>query len=395
MNRATSTRQSPRQLLTKPCVGIAEFRDRAPLIALVLFSAALISACGCDDRTTAGGPPSAKSEHGKGMGRGSPARPPVPVAVVEAKVGPISSHYTATATLEVEKQAEVLARVTGIVKALDVEEGDAVEEGDRLVQIENAEYRYQLEKAVANASNLRTQFDRLSEAKSLVSIEEFETLQNNLATATAEEELCRLNLSYTSVAAPFSGQVVRRYIDVGHNVSEGTPLFAVADFEPLLARVHVPAKEFKQLQIDQKVDLVLDSNGERLHGRVTLVSPTIDPSTGTIKVTLEISEYPDTTRPGDFAEVQIVTEKHLASTLIPKNAVVTDKGEQVSFVAVNGKAERRVVEAGFTDDLHAEILRGIAPNEYVVVKGQRSLKHGDVLKVLDGPTPAVTTTQHD
>ena len=75
-------------------------------------------------------------------------------------------------------------------------------------------------------------------------------------------------------------------------MSVGTPLFVVADFDPLLARVHVPAKEFRRLRAEQPVDLRLDSDGREMRGRIKLVSPVIDPTSGTIalrrmRVTLE------------------------------------------------------------------------------------------------------------
>jgi len=151
--------------------------------------------------------------------------------------------------------------------------------------------------------------------------------------------------------------------------------------------VHVPSKEFKRLQPNQPVQLVLDSNKARLEGRIKLVSPVIDPASGTIKITIEVPVYPQGTRPGDFAEVRIVTERHETSTIVPKIAVFTDRGDQVIYVAADSTAERRVVEVGFQDDVDAEILSGVKGGENVVVKGQRSLKHGSAIKILRGEVP--------
>ena len=306
--------------------------------------------------------------------------------------GSISTYYTATATLEVEKEAQVLSRVSGIVLSLAVEEGDMVSEGSSLLLVDNDEYRLKVNQAVASTTNLESRLARVEKiAAHLVSIEEFETAKNDLVTAQAEEGLARLNLSYTNVTAPFTGRVVKRMTDVGQNVTIGTPLFILADFDPLLARVHVPAKEFRKLRTEQKVELVLDSNGKRLRGVITLVSPTIDPNTGTIKVTVEVSEYPPETRPGDFAEVQIVTETRDESTLVNKTAVITDKGDQIVYVATGDVGERRIVTVGFTDHAHAEILSGVQPGDRVVIKGQRSLKHGSVLKVIEEDLPVTTS----
>jgi membrane fusion protein (multidrug efflux system) len=225
----------------------------------------------------------------------------------------------------------------------------------------------------------------------LVSAEEYETLSTDLASAKAAGGMARLNLSYTRVVAPFRGRIVSRRVDVGQNINAGTPLFVLSDFTPLLARVHVPAREFNKLEPDQPVDLVLESNGTRLRGRIKLVSPTIDPASGTIKLTIEIPTYPDGVRPGDFAQVSIVTERRAGRTLVPKVALVNDRGEQVLFVSADSTAERRVVEIGFQDERNAEILVGVNAGERIVVKGQRTLKNGSPIKVLADEEAAQVT----
>ncbi|MBU8871090.1 MAG: efflux RND transporter periplasmic adaptor subunit [Gemmatimonadales bacterium] len=328
----------------------------------------------------------------------------VPVAVDQAWIGPIASYYNSTATLESEREAQVLARVSGLIRELAAEEGDEIEAEARLLTIANDEYRLRVRQAEARTANLRSRFERLEAmlGEMLTTEEEFQAAKSDLASAEADEGLARLQLSYATVRAPFSGLVTQRLVEAGQNVSVGDPLFMLADFHPLLARVHVPSRELHQLQLNQNVDLILDSDGSRLQGTIKLISPVIDASSGTIKITVEVVEYPAGTRPGDFAEVHIVTELRPEAVLVPRSAVLTDKGESVVFVALVGKegqqgqkekkaketpnkvsAERRVVEVGFSDDEHTQILSGLEAGEQVVVKGQRSLKHGASLKVLE------------
>ena len=363
-------------------------RHAVPAIALLTLTLALLPGCGGGDDASpgnghAGGPP-----HGR-PGGDKPAEQAIPVAVASATTGSIASYYDATATLEAEKQAEVLARITGVVAEIVAEEGDMVRAGDPLLRVDNDEYRLRVEQAAATTANLRARFERFEAmmAEDLASDEEFQAAKSDLASAEADEGLARLTFSYTTVAAPFSGRVTSRLVDAGQNLSVGTPLFVMADFDPLLARVHVPSREFNQLKRDQAVQLVLDSTGDRLEGRIKLISPVIDPASGTIKLTIEVPEYPATTRPGDFAQVRIVTEMRNGAVLVPRGAVLTDKGETVVYTTVDGEdgltAERRIVETGFADDDHTQVLSGLATGEQVVVKGQRSLKHGSPLKVLE------------
>lgn len=357
-------------------------------VLVVLFVLAAAAGCGKGKGATA-----ANAQPGAA---GANAQPPVPVAVAPVRQGAIASYYNATATLEAEKQAQVLARAAGVVRSLAVEEGDFVREGQVLLQIDNDEYQLRFDQAQARRENLEARFRRAEEmrAQELASSQDYETAKSELAAAKSDEGLAKLNLSYTSVRAPFAGKVTRRLVNPGQTASVGTPLFELADFEPLLARVHVPAKEFRRLVADQPVELSLDSVEQRLQGRITLVSPVIDPQSGTIKVTIEIPSYPAGVRPGDFAEVRIVTDSHERALLVPRLAVISEKGEDVIYVAAaDSTAERRVVTLGFADDEAAEITAGVRPGEPVVVKGQRSLKHGARLKILPDTAPTAVARE--
>ncbi len=359
-----------------------------------LFCLLVLGCGGCGDsggdQATSGGNAQGHSggQHGPGNPAGKrPSQPAIPVAVTSSFSGSISSYYRATATLEAEKEAQILARVTGVVESILAEEGDLVAVGAPLLKVDNDEYRFRLEQAAATTVNLRSRFDRMEQMKQeeLVTEEEFQAVRSELASAEAAEGLARLSLSYTTVTAPFGGRVTGRLVDLGQNLTSGDPVMVMADFDPLLARVHVPSREFNKLQQNQAVNLVLDSSGAKLEGRIKLISPIIDPTSGTIKITIEVPGYPAGTRPGDFAQVQIVTEKRDDVVLVPRIAVLTDKGETVVYTLAEGEeptAERRVVEVGFTDDDHAQILTGLASGDQVVVKGQRSLKNGSPLKIL-------------
>lgn len=355
-----------------------------PAAALALLLALPFVACSGGADGGGGGRPADARAQGPGGPEGR-ERPAVPVEVASAARGSIASTYAATATLEAEKQAQVLARVSGLVESRQVEEGDRVAAGRVLLTIDNDEYALRLSQARATAANLRGRAERMREMweQRLVSVEEKEALENELAAAEAAEELAALELGYTRVQAPFAGRITQRLVDVGQNVSVGTPLFLLADFDPLLARVHVPARQFGDLAAGQAVELVLDSDRRALQGRIKLVSPTIDPETGTIKLTVEIPDAPARVRPGDFAEVRVVTEMREGRLLVPRSAVVSEKGEDVVFVVEGEEAQRRVVELGLQDDVHAEVLDGIAEGDAVVVKGQRSLEGGAKVRVVE------------
>ena len=354
-------------------------------VMLSLLVLLVVPSCAKEEPDVAspgGGRPGGMRGPGQGGGPGMQA---MAVAVEAASRGDISTYYRATASLDPDKQAEIPSRVQGAIKQIFVEEGDDVRQGQALLRIDDAEFRHRLTQAKVALDQQKVQFARVERMRSqgLVAVEEFDNGQSDLEAAEAAYELAALELSYTEVRAPFNGRVVRRRVDVGQTVSNGTELFSLADMHRLLARVHVPAREFRRIRTDQPVELVVDSTGERLIGRIDLVSPVVDPTSGTIKVTVEIREYTPSTRPGNFAEVSIVTDRHENVLVVPNVSVLTEKDERIVYVAEGATAKRTVVEIGFEDDRWAEVLGGIEEGTPVVVQGQRSLSDDQPITILD------------
>ncbi|MGH2570234.1 MAG: efflux RND transporter periplasmic adaptor subunit [bacterium] len=364
-------------------LSLLNLRATAPLLALASVAAAAalswLAGCGGGEGEAAGAP------HGGNGSNGG--RPSVPVGIEPAVIGRASSYYTATATLEAESHAQILARTTGVVREILREEGDAIRADEALLLLEDDEARLRVAQAEANLKTARAEHDRAEqmEKSGLLSAGEFETNINNLHVREADVELAKLELSYTRVRSPIEGRVVRRFVDLGANVVPGVPLFEVMDVTPLLARVHIPAKRMGFIGAGQAMEVRLAGTDEPLTGTVSLVSPIVDPATGTVKVTAEIQKYPAGTRAGDFAEIRIVTASHEGAILVASRAVFEEQGKDILYVVEDGKAVRRVVETGFIDGDLTEILNGVAERDLVVVKGQRQLQDGGGVDVLEGP----------
>ncbi len=356
----------------------------------LILSLTLMGCSGGNDEPAAKpGRPGGRRPGGSQSAQDGPGgRPPLPTAAVsveQVQRGDISTYYSATASLDPNKEADILARVNGIIQSLAAEEGDRVAEGQVLIKIDDAEYRHRVTQAEVELHQQRLQLERSEKmlAQGLVSAEDADAARSQMKAAEASWQLATLELSYTRVQSPFKGRVIARSVDQGRTVSNGTVLFTLADLSRLLARVHVPAREFRNIQTDQPVQLVVDSTGDRLEGHIILVSPVVDSTSGTIKVTVEITNFPSSTRPGDFAEVSIVTDRHDDVIVVPRIAVLRDHEERVAYVVEGDKAVRRVVEIGFEDDRFTEIIAGVGEGESVVVQGQRSLADGQKVSILD------------
>jgi membrane fusion protein (multidrug efflux system) len=346
------------------------------LFILLLAFSVVLSGCG-------------EADGGKKPGRGGPnsKRPvtQIPVSVAKPEVGLAASYYVTTATIEPSSDANINSRTSGVVKQLLREEGDDVKSGDVLLILDDDDQRLRLQQAEQKLASAKREYDRLNKMKKagVVSPTEWEATENNYRTADTEQKLAQLALSYTRVAAPFDGRVVWRAVDLGEHVNQSELLFRMMSINPLLVRVHIPANRLGHVAVGQTVALNVDGVAQPLNAVIALVSPIVDPDTGTIKITLRLDEYPSSVRPGDFTEVHMVTNKHENALLVPSTALIEERGQYYLYVVEDGKAIRKEVTHGFVMTTQTEVVAGLSKEDDVVVKGQRSLKNDAPVEILD------------
>ncbi len=353
----------------------------------------------------------------------------IPIAVQPAIRGAISDLLISTANLRAMREIEVASQADGVVRSVAVEEGDFVQKGSLLaslddrdlqidlalaeqrlaqtkVQRESAEIRR--EKADTQIRNQRADLERNEEAlaEGLVSDTEVAAMRHRLdellhdqrvEAATVREQNHRIEeleseirkvkllISRTRIVAPFACRVTERTVELGQTVRNSDKLFKIGVFTPLLADVHLAEQDSQRVRRDQKTVIRLGTDGgEEVEGRVVRVSPVVDDSTGTVKVTTELRPSNSNFRPGAFVLVEIETDTHDDVVLIPKQAVVEEDGGTFVFVENDDTAERRAVELGYQDDTAYEVLSGIDAGDRVVTAGQGNLKDGDKTRTIDG-----------
>ncbi|WP_444994451.1 efflux RND transporter periplasmic adaptor subunit [Aliikangiella sp. IMCC44359] len=351
------------------------FFDRTKKLLAGVLLLFLLAACGDNN---------VSSSQSKGLAKGKRTEKAIPVEVANPEVGDAASYYVTTSTLTPSSDAKINARTNGVVRQILHEEGDDVAAGKTLLLLEDDDQRLRLKQARQNLNSAEREYKRLNKMKSagVLSPAEWETANNNYLTAQTELELAELALAYTRVSSPFAGRIVWREIDLGAHVSSGDLLFRMMSIKPLLVRVHVPANRIGKVAVGQTVDLNVDSIKKSLQGVIELVSPIVDPATGTVKVTVRLDQYPVGVRPGDFTEVTMITDKRKDAMLLPSVAIIEERGQHYLFVNEGNKAVRKKVKTGYVVGDKTEVIQGITQSEYVVVKGQRNLNEGNLLKVI-------------
>lgn len=185
-----------------------------------------------------------------------------------------------------------------LVEELHAELGDRVRAGQLLATLEDEEAQLAVRAARAEAEEASANFARMEElrAKEVVTQADYDAALATKRLADARLERAELELARTQIRAPFGGVVSRRYVRVGEILEYGDPLFRVTALSPLRARILVPEGRGTAFEPGAPVELS-GREGQTATAQIILVSPTIDPGSGTREVIVELAE-PDGFRPG-------------------------------------------------------------------------------------------------
>ncbi len=352
----------------------------------------------------------------------------IPVSARPASLGPISHLLGSTANLRARREVAIAAQVTGLVTAVLVEEGDSVRAGqvlctvdDRRLQIDLeltrqrvAQTKIQLEAArirseqtKAKLINKREELARseeaygqglLAESEIAIQRHEVEDLSHELRavessvreTTVRQEELeseirkVDLEISQSSITAPFSGRITERTVELGQSIRTTDSLFKLGAFSPLYADVYLPETLSRDVRSGQDAALFLGGDAPiEARGTVERVSPVVDEDTGTVKVTVRCPPPSPAFRPGAFVRVEIETHALAEAVLISKQSVIEEGGRTFVVVLDGDLAARRTpVELGYQSADLVEVRSGVRPGELVVTAGQGRLRDGDQARVI-------------
>ena len=303
--------------------------------------------------------------------------PPIPVETSLPVRGDVVAVFSGTAPIEAFAEADVIAKVAGEIRQVLVEEGDDVTKGQILARLDGDRLRLELNESHARLRKLQRDFERNRNLKErdLISAGDFDKIQYELEALQAAYNLAKLELDNTQVRAPISGVVSERFIKLGNTITVGEPVFRVTSIEPLVAYLYVPEREYRKISPGQPVRIDIDAlGGEQVPTTVTRVSPSIDAETGTFKVTIEILDPERRIKPGMFARISIVYDKHENVLQVPRSAIVDEMSRISVFIVEDDVAIRRPVQTGLAANSFVEITSGLDDKDHVITVGQVGLK---------------------
>jgi len=187
----------------------------------------------------------------------------------------------------------VVARASGIIEEIFVEEGDYVEKGQVLAQLDKRRYELNLSKALADLAGIESELEKVNKvySKKLISDDTYDKLTSQFESAKASVRLAELDLKEATITAPIDGYIAERNAKVG-NLTESFQrerMFHIVQQRNLQGIVYLPENELPNVVIGQGAMLTVAALGDRsITASVERISPVIDATTGTFKVTLKV-----------------------------------------------------------------------------------------------------------
>ena len=331
--------------------------------AMLLFGSGGIGGCG--NAESSGGPP---------------VRPAVLVDVERAWIGPIAARISATGTITAKEEVKIIAQTEGKIEKLPFEEGDHVQSGQVLVQLDASVLSAQSKEAEATMLDAKLAYDRavsLNESK-LISRQEYDQARTRYRVAQSRYDFQKVLLSYTTIRSPLSGVITYRGARVGDVAVPRTVLLVVADLNTLVIEITVSELDVPKIKVGDPAAISVDAYPDRsFGGEVRRIFPSSDPVSRLVKVEVVLTEQSELLFPGLFARAELTTDRTPDATLVSNDAlIVAGTGETYVFAVVDSTVERRVVSLGIRSGLVSEVVDGVTPGDQLVIAGQSALNDG-------------------
>ena len=300
------------------------------------------------------------------------------VTVDAARLTELGSRQQYTAQLEAKTLNNITAQAGGRVKQILVAVGDRVAAGQVVARMEAT----QASAAQIQLADAKTNFARMDELYKVGGISKAQWEQ-------AKSALEQAKLSYgnasenTLLRSPISGFVTAKNYDNGDVTSPAQPILVIQQVSPLKVVVNVSEQYYTRLKPGLEAHLSVEALGEQtFSGRITKVYPTVDATTHTVGVEIEVANKDQRLRPGMYARLGLDFGTRQALTISDK-AIVRQAGSGIRYVYVlkEGKAVYREVELGELQDGRYEALSGIEPGEQLIISAPSRLKNGTAVKL--------------
>ena len=233
----------------------------------------------------------------------------------------------------------------------------------------------------------------LTQAKSQyeTAVKHLETLQGvsreqSIKAAAAQRDAAKARLDsaqaqfgYSRIVSPIDGVVTDRPVYAGEMPPSGGPMITVMDVSQVIARAHVSQDDARHLRVGDMANLLPTDGGAQLLGKITVVSPALDPSNTTVEVWVQAANPRDRLKPGTTLRVEMIAKTIPSALIIPQAAVLTSSSGSTSVMIVDSdnKPHKKGVSVGIREGANVQVTEGLESGERVVTVGAFELSKLD------------------
>ncbi len=310
-------------------------------------------------------------------------QPAVKVDVLAVSDQGISSGRNYSGTVVAGDGADISFSVPGTVKAVYVTNGQKVQKGQLLAELnsETLQNSYNIAlAALAEAQDAYNRFEKLHNAKALADMKWVE-VQNALKTAENTADAARRAVGDAKVYAPVSGTVANKSIDAGQNVVPAIPVMNIVALNNVKVAISVPENEISALAEGTHADITVDAlDNALISGTLTEKAVVADPLTRAYTAKFRVDNSSGKLLPGMLCSVSLAADttgnSARAIVLPPQSVLLAADNSNFVWLAKNGKAEQRFVKVNTLTHEGIVIAEGLEPGDSVIVAGMPKVSNG-------------------
>ena len=316
------------------------------------------------------------------------------VVTQRIELRPLVDEIEALGTANANESVEIRPRISSLVTRILFEEGQFVEKGDLLLEVENSEIVAGLALAEASLSESRSLYNRSKELESTqaISASSLEALLAQVKVDEANVEAARAKLRNTLVRAPFSGRIGLRRVSPGSFVNTDTVITTLDDVSVIKLDFSVPETFVNVVNEGMKIVAYSLVFPEReFSGTVASIDTRLDPVSRAVEVRAMIPNEDGLLKPGMFMTVDLQRDRGDV-LLAPEQSIVPEGTRQYVFVISDGVAEKRQVQLGRRIPGYVVVSDGLAAGETVVTAGTHKVRDGAQVESFDANIAVSGTT---
>ncbi|MDQ6472786.1 efflux RND transporter periplasmic adaptor subunit [Flavobacterium sp. LHD-80] len=308
---------------------------------------------------------------------------PTTVTGIVVKTAVFDNNLSLSGSIEANEQIEIRSEVSGIVEGIYFNEGSYVNKGQVLFKVNDIELRAQLRQAqtregLAGENERRA---KLLLQKEAISQEEFDVANADYASAKAQTQLIKAQISKTSVKAPFSGKIGLRSISPGTYITPTILVAKLVNTGKLKITFSIPEKYATQVKNGSNIDFTVSGSNKVYNAKIYAIEPEVAVATRTLQIRAIADNGDGKLFPGTFADVKLPLNIIKDAIVVPTEAIVPVQDGKKVFIANMGKAKEVMVEATTRTDASILILSGLKAGDTLVTSGVMSLKNDAPIKV--------------